>query len=155
MNRRLNEEGGCKGLNVTNIDPRVDEALLTQVFSTAGKVVSCRLLVDPTKSQLTPTNSAIVEFADHISAETALSTLNTRQIYDFPIKLQWSLQTNGMTPAGKHLNLTFHDFHSKKVALKKIQAPTFIFGSETFQWILTIERCGMRLYLLDLYLTQE
>ena len=81
--------GGCRSLMITNLDPRVDDMLLTQVLGVAGQVVQIRLVPD----RLNPGHPlAYVDFADHAGAETAMATLAGQKIYDFPITIQWNFQ---------------------------------------------------------------
>lgn len=88
-NKQESGGGGCRSLMITNLDPRVDEMLMTQVLSVAGQVTQIRLVPD----RLNPGHPlAYVDFVDHGSAETAMTTLAGQKIYDFPITIQWNFQ---------------------------------------------------------------
>ncbi|CAG8556883.1 10967_t:CDS:10 [Ambispora gerdemannii] len=82
---------GCKSLYVGNLDPRVTDSMLQEIFSVAGSVNNTKIIPDK-NYQHGGLNYGFVEFNDHRSAEQALQTLNGRRIFDMEIKVNWAFQ---------------------------------------------------------------
>ena len=82
------EKYGCRYIQVNNLDPRVDDALLSSVFSTAGAINSVKITHD--RSGQHGLSTAHIEFMDHLGAEAAMVTLNGRKIYDTSVVLSWA-----------------------------------------------------------------
>ncbi|CAB5390236.1 unnamed protein product [Rhizophagus irregularis] len=82
---------GCKSLYVGNLDPRVTDNMLHEIFGVAGSVNNTKIIPDK-NYQHGGLNYGFVEFNDHRSAEQALSTLNGRKIYNMEIKVNWAFQ---------------------------------------------------------------
>ncbi|CAG8734949.1 38700_t:CDS:10 [Gigaspora margarita] len=84
-------DDGCKSLYVGNLDPRVTDSMLHEIFGVAGSVNNTKIIPDK-NYQHGGLNYGFVEFNDHRSAETALQTLNGRKIYNMEIKVNWAFQ---------------------------------------------------------------
>jgi len=82
---------GCKSLYVGNLDPRVTDSMLHEIFGVAGSVNNTKIIPDK-NYQHGGLNYGFVEFNDHRSAEQALQTLNGRKIYNMEIKVNWAFQ---------------------------------------------------------------
>lgn len=82
---------GCKSLYVGNLDPRVTDNMLHEIFGVAGSVNNTKIIPDK-NYQHGGLNYGFVEFNDHRSAEQALQTLNGRKIYNMEIKVNWAFQ---------------------------------------------------------------
>ncbi|CAI2163967.1 1124_t:CDS:10 [Funneliformis geosporum] len=82
---------GCRSLYVGNLDPRVTDSMLHEIFGVAGSVNNTKIIPDK-NYQHGGLNYGFVEFNDHRSAEQALQTLNGRKIYNMEIKVNWAFQ---------------------------------------------------------------
>lgn len=74
-----------KTLYVGNLDPSVSEELLIQIFSQMGNIMGCKIIHEPGNDPY-----AFVEFVEHISAATALSTMNKRNCMGRELKVNWA-----------------------------------------------------------------
>jgi len=82
---------GCKSLYVGNLDPRVTDYMLQQIFAAHGSVNNTKIIPDK-NYQHGGLNYGFVEFDDHRSAETALQMLNGLKIFNMEIKVNWAFQ---------------------------------------------------------------
>ncbi|KNE72514.1 hypothetical protein AMAG_16557 [Allomyces macrogynus ATCC 38327] len=80
-----------KSLYVGNLDPRVTEMMLADVFRTMGEVVHVKIIPDK-NFQHNGFNFGFVDFADHRSALAAVETLNGRSIMGAELKVNWAHQ---------------------------------------------------------------
>ncbi|KAI9208800.1 uncharacterized protein BJ171DRAFT_405830, partial [Polychytrium aggregatum] len=80
---------------VGNLDPRVNELLIQQIFSTAGEVVNVKIIHDRAQYQNGGFNYGFVEFLDHRAAESALQNLNGRKIFSSEIRVNWAFTGSG------------------------------------------------------------
>ncbi|KAJ2083241.1 E3 ubiquitin-protein ligase pub1 [Coemansia sp. RSA 988] len=88
------EDPNAKSLYVGNLDPRVTEQVLLEVFSTVRPVVAVKIIVDKRQNH-SGLNYGFVEFANHQDAELALQGLNGRHILDSEIRVNWAF-TSGV-----------------------------------------------------------
>ncbi|KAL1921775.1 uncharacterized protein VTP21DRAFT_10417 [Calcarisporiella thermophila] len=82
----------CKTLYVGNLDPRVTDVMLHQIFSTVGPIENVKIIPDKNFSH-GGLNYGFVEYHDHRTAEQALQTLNGRKIFNMEIKVNWGYST--------------------------------------------------------------
>ncbi|KAI9250465.1 hypothetical protein BDA99DRAFT_411348, partial [Phascolomyces articulosus] len=78
-------------LYVGNLDPRVTDAMLREIFSVAGHVKSVKVIPDKNFSH-GGCNYGFIEFIDHRTAEQALLTMSGRPIFSSEIKVNWAAQ---------------------------------------------------------------
>jgi nucleolysin TIA-1/TIAR len=87
-------------LYVGNLDPRVTEVVLNQLFGSLGDIVSIKLIPDK-NYQSGGFNYAFIEFREQRVAEAALNTLNGKKVFNSEIKLNWAfVNTNREETAG-------------------------------------------------------
>ncbi|OZJ06706.1 hypothetical protein BZG36_00306 [Bifiguratus adelaidae] len=84
-----------KTVYVGNLDPRVTDLMLQELFSTAGVVESVKVIPDkalkrPGQYFHTPINYGFVEFTEARGAEQALSTLNGKKLFNHDIRVNWA-----------------------------------------------------------------
>lgn len=102
-----------KALYVGNLDQKVNDALLWEVFSTAGHVESCKIIKN---SYGESSGYGFVEFFTHMDAERALHTLNGKKIYDKEVKVNWATHSGkgDDTPTNAHaFNIFVGDLSSE------------------------------------------
>ncbi|GAA6013567.1 hypothetical protein JCM10207_004777 [Rhodosporidiobolus poonsookiae] len=78
-------------LYVGNLSPRVTEYMLQEIFAVAGPVLGVKIIPDRS-FQHGGINYGFVEYHEMRSAETALSTLNGRRIFDMEVRVNWAYQ---------------------------------------------------------------
>jgi nucleolysin TIA-1/TIAR len=83
-------------LYVGNLDPRVTEHLLFELFSNMGQIEQCKIIVDKTTGQ--SAGYGFVDFVDRDCALRALQTMNQRTIYDQEIRVNWAFQGTSHQP---------------------------------------------------------
>jgi len=88
----------CRSLYVGNLDQKVTEAILFDIFSIVGPVEGCKLIKDKS------TGYGFVDYYDHQTAALALQTLNGRNIYGYEVKVNWAF-------AGSHREDTSSHYH--------------------------------------------
>ena len=79
-------------LYVTNLNPRVTEYMLTEIFSVAGPVQHVKIITDRRIYHDNGLNYGFVEYMDMRAAEIALQVLNGRKIFDTEIRVNWAYQ---------------------------------------------------------------
>ncbi|KAI9504067.1 hypothetical protein BX070DRAFT_174526, partial [Coemansia spiralis] len=88
------EDPNVKSLYVGNLDPRVTEQILHEVFSAVRPAIGVKII--PDKRQVNGGLSyGFVEFADHQDASVALQSLNGRRIYEYEIRVNWAFTSGG------------------------------------------------------------
>ncbi|KAI8140471.1 hypothetical protein BJV82DRAFT_622702 [Fennellomyces sp. T-0311] len=87
----LSPNDGCKALYVGNMDPRVTDAMLREIFSVTGHVKSVKVIPDKNFTH-GGCNYGFIEFLDHHTAKQALATMNGRRIFSSEIKVNWAAQ---------------------------------------------------------------
>ncbi|RKP10473.1 hypothetical protein THASP1DRAFT_11378, partial [Thamnocephalis sphaerospora] len=86
-----------RNLYVGNLDPRVTEYTLQEVFSGVGPVLMVKIIPDKTVSAMMMTNTygrgnyGFVEFSTHQAAEHAMHTLNGKKVFDTDLRISWAL----------------------------------------------------------------
>lgn len=76
----------CKSLYVGNLDPRVTEVLLGQIFTVAGPVTEVKLIKDKA-NPIMSSGYGFVTFFEPASAAYALSTLNGKKLLGNDMKV--------------------------------------------------------------------
>ncbi|VAH28029.1 unnamed protein product [Triticum turgidum subsp. durum] len=74
----------CRSVYVGNIHVQVTEALLREVFQSAGSVDGCKLIRKEKSSY------GFVDYYERGSAALAIFTLNGKQIFGQPIRVNWA-----------------------------------------------------------------
>ncbi|KAK9378869.1 uncharacterized protein V2V93DRAFT_375248 [Kockiozyma suomiensis] len=78
-------------LYVGNLDARVDEQMLSDLFSSSGKIESVKIIPAAVHKQGPGlTSYGFVEFVDHDSAVNAIEALNGRLVLQAEIKVNWA-----------------------------------------------------------------
>jgi len=77
----------CRGLYIGNLDPKVTDALLYEIFSSVGAVEGCKVIKDKNGQS---SGYGFVDYYDHATADRALQHLNGRRIYSLEIKVNWA-----------------------------------------------------------------
>ncbi|KAL7423794.1 E3 ubiquitin-protein ligase pub1 [Cryptotrichosporon argae] len=93
-------------LYIGNLNGRVTDRMLAEIFSVAGPVVSAKIIQDRNFHH-GGLNYGFVEFADMRSAEQALATLNGRKLFDVEIRVNWAYQGQASREDTQH---HFHVF---------------------------------------------
>eukprot|EP00298_Acanthocystis_sp_HF-20_P019996 c24532_g1_i1.p1 GENE.c24532_g1_i1~~c24532_g1_i1.p1 ORF type:complete len:400 (-),score=136.52 c24532_g1_i1:82-1260(-) len=78
-------------LYVGNLDPRVTEQLLFELFSGLGQIEQCKIIQD--KQTGGSAGYGFIDFTSRDSAQKALQTMNQRSIYDKEIKVNWAVHS--------------------------------------------------------------
>ena len=87
-------------LYVGQLSQQVNEPMLKEIFSGVGPVVSAKIVADQRSLHQGSFNYGFVEYADLMTAETALQTLNGRKLFEGEIRVDWA---NGGVSGG-HIN---------------------------------------------------
>ncbi|KAJ2854905.1 E3 ubiquitin-protein ligase pub1, partial [Coemansia erecta] len=94
LSTQKTDDFSAKSLYVGNLDPRVNEAVLYEVFGSVRPVVSAKII--PDKRQ---TNGGLsygfVEFESHQDAEYVLQNTNGRHVFDCEIRVNWAFASGG------------------------------------------------------------
>jgi len=91
MNGAVDANGAPKTLYVGNLDNGVTEDLILAVFNTIGSVKGCKIIRDPGNDPY-----CFVEFANHTTANAALTTMNKRMLLSKEIKVNWAASPGGV-----------------------------------------------------------
>ncbi|KAI9152459.1 E3 ubiquitin-protein ligase pub1 [Blastocladiella emersonii ATCC 22665] len=83
----------CRSLYVGNLDPRVSELMLEEIFRTVGEVTHAKIIPDK-NYQHGGLNFGFIDMVDHRTAQAALETLNGRKVIAHEIKVNWAYQGN-------------------------------------------------------------
>jgi len=83
------QDENCRTLYVGNLDPRVNEYMLHEIFATIGPVISVKIIPDKNYAH-GGLNYGFVEYLDHRTADHALQTLNCRKIFGYEIRVNWA-----------------------------------------------------------------
>ncbi|RCI01915.1 hypothetical protein CU098_011493 [Rhizopus stolonifer] len=79
---------------IGNLDQRVTETMLHEIFETVGPVVSVKIVSVRRHASYAGVNYAFVEFADQKVAELAIQDMNGRKIFNYEIRANWAQQSN-------------------------------------------------------------
>ncbi|KAG0613111.1 hypothetical protein M758_6G078000 [Ceratodon purpureus] len=93
----------CRSVYVGNIHTKVTEALLAEVFSNVGPLEGCKLIRKEKSSY------GFVDYLDHRYAAIALTTLNGRQMFGQPIKVNWAYASGQREDTTGHHNVFVGD----------------------------------------------
>ncbi|XP_061357614.1 oligouridylate-binding protein 1-like [Gastrolobium bilobum] len=93
----------CRSVYVGNIHPQVTEALLQELFSNAGPLEGCKLIKKEKSSY------GFVDYFDRSSAAFAIGTLNGRNIFGQPIKVNWAYASSQKEDTSGHFNIFVGD----------------------------------------------
>ncbi|KAH7307267.1 hypothetical protein KP509_22G052100 [Ceratopteris richardii] len=93
----------CRSVYVGNIHPKVTEALLAEVFTTKGPLAGCKLIRKEKSSY------GFVDYLDHRSAVSAILTLNGRELFSQPIKVNWAYTSGQREDTTGHFNIFVGD----------------------------------------------
>ncbi|XP_027368397.1 oligouridylate-binding protein 1-like isoform X1 [Abrus precatorius] len=93
----------CRSVYVGNIHPQVTEALLQELFSNAGALEGCKLIRKEKSSY------GFVDYFDRSSAAFAIVTLNGRNIFGQPIKVNWAYASSQREDTSGHFNIFVGD----------------------------------------------
>ncbi|KAK9763410.1 E3 ubiquitin-protein ligase pub1 [Basidiobolus ranarum] len=85
----MSQDEGFRSLYVGNLDPRVTDYMLWEIFATVGQVISIKIIPDKSFAH-GGLNYGFIEFIDHYSADQALQTLNGRKIFNSEIRVNWA-----------------------------------------------------------------
>lgn len=97
------DASSCRSVYVGNIHPKVTEALLAEVFTTIGPLAGCKLIRKEKSSY------GFVDYIDHRAAAAAIVTLNGRQIFTQPIKVNWAYASGQREDTTGHFNVFVGD----------------------------------------------
>lgn len=88
---------------VGNIHPQVTEPLLQEVFSNTGPIEGCKLIRKEKSSY------GFVDYFDRRSAALSIVTLNGRQLFGQPIKVNWAYASSQREDTSGHFNIFVGD----------------------------------------------
>ncbi|KAK9923786.1 hypothetical protein M0R45_032186 [Rubus argutus] len=89
----------CRSVYVGNIHTQVTEPLLQEVFASTGAVESCKLIRKEKSSY------GFVHYFDRRSAALAILSLNGRQLFGQPIKVNWAYASGQREDTSGHFNI--------------------------------------------------
>ncbi|XP_008782821.1 oligouridylate-binding protein 1B-like isoform X2 [Phoenix dactylifera] len=93
----------CRSVYVGNVHVQVTEALLQEVFQSTGPVEGCKLIRKEKSS------FGFVDYYDRRSAALAIVTLNGRQLFGQPIKVNWAYASGQREDTSGHFNIFVGD----------------------------------------------
>ncbi|RKP24997.1 hypothetical protein SYNPS1DRAFT_16304, partial [Syncephalis pseudoplumigaleata] len=85
----------CRNLYVGNLDPRVTEYTLQELFNSMGQIVMVKIIPDK-NHPYGRGNYGFVEFNSHQAAEQAMQMLNNRKLFDSEIRISWALTPSNL-----------------------------------------------------------
>ncbi|CAL9110616.1 unnamed protein product [Musa textilis] len=97
------DPSSCRSVYVGNIHLQVTEALLQEVFQSTGLVEGCKLIRKEKSS------FGFVDYYDRQSAALAIITLNGRQLFGQPIKVNWAYASGQREDTSGHFNIFVGD----------------------------------------------
>lgn len=93
----------CRSVYVGNIHTQVTEPLLQQVFASTGPLEGCKLVRKEKSSY------GFVHYYDHNSAALAILSLNGRQLFGQPIKVNWAFVSGQREDTSSHFHIFVGD----------------------------------------------
>ncbi|KAL6855889.1 hypothetical protein ACP4OV_018691 [Aristida adscensionis] len=93
----------CRSVYVGNVHVRVTEELLQGVFQSVGLVEGCKLIRKEKSSY------GFVDYYERRSAALAIVTLNGRQIFGQPIRVNWAYTSGQREDTTGHFNIFVGD----------------------------------------------
>ncbi|KAI9219677.1 hypothetical protein BC828DRAFT_349094 [Blastocladiella britannica] len=100
-------DDACVSLYVGNLDPRVTDIMLTDIFRSVGGVMHAKIIPDK-NFQHTGLNYGFVDMASHKDATEALEALNGLKMLGQEIKVNWAHQGQGGTRGSGEDTSTHH-----------------------------------------------
>ncbi|KAL2229169.1 UNVERIFIED_CONTAM: Oligouridylate-binding protein 1 [Sesamum indicum] len=97
------DSSSCRSVYVGNIHPQVTELLLQEVFSSAGPLEGCKLIRKDKSSY------GFVDYFDRQSAALSILTLNGRNLFGQPIKVNWAYAGIQREATSTHFNIFVGD----------------------------------------------
>ncbi|XP_072978652.1 oligouridylate-binding protein 1B-like [Typha angustifolia] len=97
----------CRSVYVGNVHVQVTEALLQEVFQSTGPVEGCKLIRKEKSS------FGFIDYYDRRSAALAIVTLNGRQLFGQPIKVNWAYASGQREDTAGHYNIFVGDLSSE------------------------------------------
>ncbi|XP_031092414.1 oligouridylate-binding protein 1-like [Ipomoea triloba] len=97
------DTSACRSVYVGNIHPQVTELLLQEVFSSTGPLEGCKLIRKEKSSY------GFVDYFDRGSAALAILSLNGRQLFGQPIKVNWAYASAQREDTSNHFNIFVGD----------------------------------------------
>ncbi|KAG0840839.1 hypothetical protein G6F57_004885 [Rhizopus arrhizus] len=83
---------------VGNLDQRVTDTMLNEIFTTVGQVVSVKIISVRKHNNFGAVNYGFVEFADPRVAEQAIQDMNGRKIFNYEIRANWAQPSATISP---------------------------------------------------------
>ncbi|GLT62857.1 hypothetical protein SLA2020_354600 [Shorea laevis] len=93
----------CRSVYVGNVHPQVTEPLLQEVFLSTGPIEGCKFIRRDKSSY------GFVDYFDRRSAALAIVTLNGRQLFGQPIKVNWAYASSQREDTSGHFNIFVGD----------------------------------------------
>lgn len=93
----------CRSVYVGNIHLQVTDSLLHEVFQSIGPVEGCKLIRKEKSS------FGFVDYYDRRSAAIAIVSLNGRQLFGQPIKVNWAYASTQREDTSGHFNIFVGD----------------------------------------------
>ncbi|KAG6586503.1 Oligouridylate-binding protein 1, partial [Cucurbita argyrosperma subsp. sororia] len=97
------DSSACRSVYVGNIHPQVTEPLLQEVFSSIGPIEGCKLIRKEKSSY------GFVDYFDRRSAAVAIISLNGRNLFGQPIKVNWAYASSQREDTSGHFNIFVGD----------------------------------------------
>lgn len=97
------DSSACRSVYVGNIHPQVTEPLLQEVFSSTGPIEGCKLIRKDKSSY------GFVDYFDRRCASLAIISLNGRQLFGQPIKVNWAYASSQREDTSGHYNVFVGD----------------------------------------------
>lgn len=97
------DPSSCRSVYVGNINPQVTEQLLQEVFQSTGPLEGCKLIRKEKSSY------GFVDYFDRRSAALAILTLNSRNLFGQPIKVNWAYSSGQREDTSGHFNIFVGD----------------------------------------------
>ncbi|KAI9468262.1 MAG: hypothetical protein EXX96DRAFT_492996 [Benjaminiella poitrasii] len=114
---------------VGNLDQRVTDTMLHEIFETIGPVVTVKIVNVRRHNAYAGVNYAFVEYADPRCAEQAIQDMNGRKIFNFEIKVNWAQQSNATKEDTSHHFHIFVGDLAPEIADESLVQAFSIFGS--------------------------
>ncbi|KAJ2376338.1 E3 ubiquitin-protein ligase pub1 [Coemansia sp. RSA 2607] len=106
------DDPNAKSLYVGNLDPRVTEPVLYEVFGAVRPVVSAKII--PDKRQASGgLNYGFIEFESHQDADAVLQALNGQRVYDYEIRVNWAYLNGGQEDTSNHFPIFVGDLSAE------------------------------------------
>ncbi|KAH1216389.1 Oligouridylate-binding protein 1 [Glycine max] len=121
------DSSSCRSVYVGNIHPQVTDSLLQELFSTAGALEGCKLIRKEKSSY------GFVDYFDRSSAAFAIVTLNGRNIFGQPIKVNWAYASSQREDTSGHFNIFVGDL-SPEVTDATLYACFSVYPSCSMFW---------------------